>query len=124
MKYHIFSIATLTAQVCLAFTFYAKTLEGRKYTLTGEDWTKVSVMEQQIEQASGIPRKQQRNFFNGRELKSDNVLGDYGIHEGSEVRVLLRLRPDSELLFVWAIRLPDQHSSCKYLEVKQMVTTR
>ncbi|KAM3427903.1 hypothetical protein NHJ13734_008817, partial [Beauveria thailandica] len=54
------------------------------YTLTGEDWTKVSVMEQQIEQASGIPRKQQRNFFNGRELKSDNVLGDYGIHEGSE----------------------------------------
>ncbi|KAM3458402.1 hypothetical protein MY3296_000608 [Beauveria thailandica] len=58
-------------------------------------------MEQQIEQASGIPRKQQRNFFNGRELKSDNVLGDYGIHEGSEVRVLLRLRPDSELRRVY-----------------------
>ncbi|KAM3551032.1 hypothetical protein MY1884_007934, partial [Beauveria asiatica] len=59
-------------------------MQGNVYTLTGEDSTKVSVIEQQIEQASGIPPKQQRIIFNGRELKSDNVLADYGIREGSE----------------------------------------
>ncbi|KAM3502935.1 hypothetical protein MY10362_004532 [Beauveria mimosiformis] len=88
------STAALTAQVCLGFTFYARTLEGNVYPLTGEDSTKVSVIEQQLEQASGIPVKQQRITFKGRELKSDNVLADYGIQEGSEVRVTLRLKAD------------------------------
>lgn len=97
MKYHIFSIAALAAQVCMGFTFYALTLEGNKYTLTGEDSTKVSVIQQQLEQKSGIPVKQQKIIFKGRQLESDNVLADYGIQEGSEVRVVLRLRPNSEL---------------------------
>lgn len=64
------------------------------YTLTGEDSTKVSVIEQQLEQVSQIPVKQQRIIFKGRELKSDNVLAYYGIQEGSEVRVVLRLGPN------------------------------
>lgn len=94
MKYQVFSIAALAGQFCLGFTFYARTLQGNVYTLTGEDSTKVSVIEQQLEQVSQIPVKQQRIIFKGRELKSDNVLADYGIQEGSEVRVVLRLRPN------------------------------
>ncbi|ATY60062.1 Ubiquitin [Cordyceps militaris] len=97
MKHHIFSIAALAAQVCLGFKFYALTMAGNVYTLTGEDSTKVSVIEQQLEQVAHIPVAQQKILFKGRELKSDNVLSDYGIQEGSEVRVVLRLRANGEL---------------------------
>lgn len=97
MKHHIVSIAALAAQVCLGFKFYALTMAGNVYTLTGEDSTKVSVIKQQLEQVAHIPVAQQKILFKGRELQSDNVLSDYGIHEGSEVRVVLRLRPNGEL---------------------------
>ncbi|TQV92514.1 hypothetical protein V2A60_007195 [Cordyceps javanica] len=98
MKLQIIGAIALIAQVCLGFTFYVLTLSGKRYTLTGESWTKVSDAELQLEQQSGVPPKQQRWIYKGRELNSDKVLGDYGIQEGSEVRMVLRLRPDQTYL--------------------------
>ncbi|OAA60747.1 Ubiquitin [Cordyceps fumosorosea ARSEF 2679] len=108
MKHSIFGIVALAAQVCFGFTFYARTLEGNVYTLRGEDSTKVSVIQEQFEQASGMPVKQQRMIFKGRQLESDKVLADYGIQEGSEGNQTAG----------------SAFEFCKHLEEKQTVTKK
>lgn len=92
MKHSVIALVAFEAQVCSGFTFHVPTLSGKVYPLSGESSTKVSAIENQIEQATGIVVRQQRITFKGRELKSEKFLADYGIQEGSEVRVVHRLR--------------------------------
>ena len=75
---------------CLGYIF-VQMLTGKKIRLEVESYDSIENMKTKIQEKEGIPLKQQRLIFVGRELDDDRTLLDYGIKNGCTLFLRLTL---------------------------------
>ena len=71
---------------------FLKTLTGKTVTIEANPEDIVNNLKQTIYQTEMIPPKEQHIIFNGKELRGNITLKDYGIKEYSTVHLVLKLR--------------------------------
>ncbi len=71
-----------------------KTLIGDSYTIEIDHEATVAALKQKVQEQSGIPTGQQRFIFAASQLEDGIALAEYGIIDGSEIYLVLRLRGD------------------------------
>ena len=69
---------------------FVKTLTGKIITLDVETSDSVESLKFQVYGKAGIPAKQQRLIFAGKQLEDGSTLSDYGIQRESTVDLSLR----------------------------------
>ena len=71
---------------------FVKTLTGKTHKLNGLKHTDtIWSVKLKIQDAEGIPPKQQRMVFAGEQLEDGHILNDYNIEEGSTIHLILKL---------------------------------
>ena len=76
---------------------FIKNLRGNSTTLDIEGTETVAELKWMIEEWEGIPGKEQRLVFAGKELNEERALSDYNIKKGSTIHLVLRLRGGSQI---------------------------
>ena len=74
------------------FGIFVKTLTGKTHKLNGLKHTDtIWSVKLKIQDAEGIPPKQQRMVFAGLQLEDGHILNDYNIEEGYTIHLILKL---------------------------------
>ena len=71
---------------------HVKTLQGKTMTLDISEDDTIDAIKQKITDKEGIPVDQQRLIFNGKQLEQGMTANDYGLEDGSNIHLVLRLR--------------------------------
>lgn len=90
----LFSIQTEKAFVDKNITIICKTLTGKKYPLVVKLSDKIEVIQNQIYHKEGIPVKEQRLIFQGKQCDDQKTVCSYGMDENSTVRLVLKMKGD------------------------------
>lgn len=72
--------------------FFVQTLTGSSLAFNYDPNMTISTLKELIQNAQQIQVDQQRLVFNGKQLDDQNTLSDYGIENGSNIHLVLRLR--------------------------------
>lgn len=81
---------------------FVDALTGQTYTLSVFPSACVSDIKELLENTEGLPRDQQRLIFAGRQLEDNGQLSDYGIRNGATIHLVLRLRGDKPVVYLFA----------------------
>ena len=68
-----------------------KTLDGMSLAFQTDKSTTVAQLKSMIEDSEGTPPDQPRLVYAGRQLEDDQPLSSYGIQDGSEIHMILRV---------------------------------
>jgi ubiquitin len=71
---------------------FIKTLTGRTTPLVVEASDTIKTVKDKFQILEGIPPDQQRLIFGGKQLEEGRTVSDCGLHNGSNVMLLFRLR--------------------------------
>lgn len=69
-----------------------KGLTGKTFPLNVDPSDDVRDVKNKIAQTYGMPSDQQRLHYNGQHLEDGRTMGDYNVHNGDTVYLILRLR--------------------------------
>ena len=68
-----------------------KTLDGRTLAFQTDKSTTVAQLKSMIQDSDGVPPEHQIMVYDGRQLEDDQPLSSYGVQDGSEIHLILRL---------------------------------
>ncbi|THU96226.1 Polyubiqutin 3 [Dendrothele bispora CBS 962.96] len=74
-----------------AIQIFVKTLTGKTITLSMEPDETVDNIKTKIEKKEGIPYRQQRLIYAGKQLEDEKLLQDYSIQRNATLHLVLRL---------------------------------
>ncbi|GAA6040954.1 hypothetical protein NBRC10512_006665, partial [Rhodotorula toruloides] len=78
-----------------------KTLTGKTIYVSIESCATVWALKAVLEGSEGMPPGQQRLIFAGRQLEERETLGRYGITDGAVLHLVLRLRGDKPVIYLF-----------------------
>ncbi|MFI8415119.1 ubiquitin-like protein [Serratia sp. NPDC078593] len=82
----------LLPQLVLAMQISIVTLTGTNHALTVNPTDSITAVKEKFADKQGIPVDQQKLFFNNNQLENSKTLTDYGIGDGSKLKLELRLK--------------------------------